>query len=97
MNHELFESPYPNSGGVHSRAPRHFHDYDIPIGMMTRRPVAEIVRHLVRQFPEDFAVSAAALDRHHFRILHCAGCFGLFRLADPSFDAADEICCHRSG
>jgi hypothetical protein len=67
-------------------------DFDITVGLMTRFLPEYIAVQMATLYGAQFESAASRLDRTDMHVLALAGSHDVFRLADPSFDAADELC-----
>jgi len=67
-------------------------DFDITVGLMTRFMPEWIVVQLATLFAAQFEAAASKFDRTDIHVLALIASYDVFRLADPSFDPADELC-----
>ena len=67
-------------------------DFDITVGLMTQFMPERIVAQLATLYAAQFEAVASKFDRTDIHVLALMGSYDVFRLADPSFDAADELC-----
>lgn len=67
-------------------------DFDITVGLMTRFMPEWIVAQLATLYAAQFEAVASKFDRTDIHVLALMGSYDVFRLADPSFDAAEELC-----
>jgi hypothetical protein len=68
-------------------------DFDIVAGLFTRLRPALIVCQLAQVFRGDFECAGGSFDSCEHQVLLAAADYSVFRLIDPSFDAADALCC----
>lgn len=71
--------------------PSGLHDYDLVVGYLTRLHPAVVVGQLARLHPEDFDAVARTLPAHALQVLLPATEYRLCLLANPTFDARDEL------
>lgn len=86
-----FPLPYLSLPGA-VVAPHGQRDFDLTVGLMTRFLPEYIVVQLAKLYRAEFDEVASRLDSCDFQLLAAAADFSVFRLSDPSFDGADELC-----